>query len=81
MNRKDLYPDKQARQADRYEYLSQTIKFYQSVLLLSMEENIDNIKRHEINIEDSKKILKELIEQTDNQKVKKLFQTKKKLKL
>ena len=59
---------RQARQADRYEYLSQTIKFYQSVLLLSeWREIIDNIKRHEINIEDCKKILKELIEQTDNQ--------------
>ena len=32
-----------------------------------MEEIIDNIKRHEINIEDCKKILKELIEQTENQ--------------
>ena len=72
---------RQARQADRYEYLSQTIKFYQSVLLLSeWREIIDNIKRHEINIEDCKKILKELIEQTDNQS-QKVISNKKKLKI
>ena len=36
---------RQSRQAERYEHLSQTIKFYQSVLLLSeWKENIENIK-------------------------------------
>ena len=59
---------RQSRQAERYEHLSQTIRFYQSVLLMSeWKENIQNITEHKLKIEEYKKSLKVLIEQTNNQ--------------
>ena len=59
---------RQSRQAERYENLSQTIKFYQSILLLSeWKENIESIKDYNIKIEGSKRILKDLIEKTNQQ--------------
>ena len=59
---------RQSRQAERYEHLSQTIRFYQSVLLMSeWKENIHNITEHKLQIEEYKKSLKVLIEQTNNQ--------------
>lgn len=59
---------RQSRQAERYEHLSQTIKFYQSVLLLSeWKENIENIKENKQKLEFNQNILKNLIEETNNQ--------------
>ena len=59
---------RQSRQAERYENLSETIKFYQSILLLSeWKENIQNINEHQLKIEKYRTILKDFLEQTNDQ--------------
>ena len=59
---------RQSRQAERYESLSQTIRFYQSVLLMSeWKGNVRNINENKLMVAECKKSLKELMEQTQNQ--------------
>ena len=60
---------RQARQAERYESLSQSIKFYQSVLTFSeWQENIIKIDKENKKINEIKESLKNYIEQSEIQK-------------
>ena len=60
---------RQARQAERYENLSQSIKFYQSVLTFSeWQENVMNIEKENEEINEIKESLKGCIEESEIQR-------------